>query len=56
LIVLGLSFDLAGAVLLTINAFTSKDHTVGGELTFAKLGTLLLAVGFFLLLLAFSRI
>jgi len=56
LIVLGLCLDLTGAVLLTINAFTSKDNAVGGQLTFSRLGTMLLAVGFLLQLLAFSRI
>jgi hypothetical protein len=56
LIVLGLCFDLTGAVLLTINAFTSKDNPVGGQLTFGKLGTMLLSVGFLLLLLAFSHV
>ena len=55
LIVLGLFFDLAGATLLTINAFTAKDNPVGDQFTFGKLGTLLLAVGFLLQLIAFLR-
>jgi len=56
LIVLGLCLDLAAAILLTINAFTAKDNPIGGQFTFGKLGTLLLAVGFFLQLLAFMRV
>ena len=55
LIVLGLVLDLAGAVLLTINAFIGKDSPIGDKFTFSKLGTLLLAVGFLLQLLAFAR-
>ena len=56
LIVLGLCLNLAGAVLLTINAFTAKDNPAGNQLTFGKLGTLLLASGFLLQLLAFARV
>ena len=55
LIVLGLCLDLAGAVLLTINAFTAKDNLIGDKLTFGKLGIVLLAVGFLLQLIAFAR-
>ena len=56
LIVLGLFFDLAGATLLTINAFTAKDNPIGDQFTFGKLGTLLLTVGFLLQLIAFTRV
>ena len=56
LIVLGLCLDLVAAVLLTINAFTAKDNPVGNQFTFGKLGTLLLAVGFLLQLIAFARV
>ena len=56
LIVVGLCLDLAAAILLVINAFTAKDNPIGGQLTFGKLGALLLAVGFLLQLLAFMRI
>lgn len=55
LIVVGLSLDLTAAVLLTINAVTSKDNVISDKLTFGKLGPLLLAVGFMLQLLAFLR-
>jgi len=55
LIVLGLCLDLAGAVLLTINAFTGKDNPIGDKFTFGKLGTLFLAIGFLLQLLGFVR-
>jgi hypothetical protein len=56
LIILGLFFDLSGAVLLTINAFTAKDNPIGDQFTFGKLGILLLAVGFLLQLIAFTRV
>ena len=55
LIVLGLCLDLAGAVLLSIYAFTGKDRPAGENFTFRKVGTLLLAAGFFLQLIAFVR-
>lgn len=55
LIVLGLFLDLTGAVLLSIYAFTGKDRPAGENFTFRKVGTLLLAVGFFLQLIAFVR-
>ncbi len=55
LIVLGLCLDLAGAVLLSIYAFTGKERPAGENFTFRKVGTLLLAAGFFLQLIAFVR-
>lgn len=55
LIVLGLCLDLAGAILLSIYAFTGKDRPAGENFTFRKVGTLLLAAGFFLQLIAFVR-
>ena len=55
LIVLGLCLDLAGAVLLSIYAFTGKERPVGENFTFRKVGMLLLAAGFFLQLIAFVR-
>ena len=55
LIVLGLCLDLTGAVLLSIYAFTGEDKPVGENFIFRKVGTLLLATGFFLQLIAFVR-
>ncbi|MFA6141918.1 MAG: hypothetical protein WC738_01295 [Candidatus Omnitrophota bacterium] len=55
LIVLGLCLDLAGAILLSIYAFTGKDRPAGENFTFRKVGTLLLTAGFFLQLIAFVR-
>jgi hypothetical protein len=55
LIVLGLCLDLAGAVLLSIYAFTGKDKPVGENFIFRKVGTLLLTAGFLLQLIAFVR-
>jgi len=56
LIVMGVLFDLAGAVLLTINAFTAKDNPAGNQFTFGKLAPLLLAIGFLLQLIAFAHV
>ena len=55
LIVLGLCLDLAGAVLLSIYAFTGKDRPAGENFTFRKVGALLLTAGFLLQLIAFAR-
>jgi hypothetical protein len=56
LIVLGLILDLTAAILLTVNAFTAKDNPIVEQITFGKLGTLLLAVGFLLQLLGFMHV
>ena len=55
LIVLGLWLNLAGAVLLSIYAFTVKDKPVGENFIFRKVGMLLLTAGFLLQLIAFVR-